>query len=70
MPSSEKQPCPRQCVSIYAWPLDYLGEEEIGGGEGMRMGLYPWSLLIIGKQPQASHDSEVWERTSLPLVGK
>lgn len=58
------------CFYVYAWPLDYLGEEEIGGGEGMCIGLYPWSLLILGKQPQAFHDSEVWERISLPLVGK
>lgn len=52
------------------FPWDYLGKEEaMGRGCSWSFIFLRW-LYLLGKWPQAWHDSEFWERTRQPLIGK
>lgn len=51
-------------------PWDYLGKEEaMGRGCSWSFIFLRW-LYLLGKWPQAWHDSEFWERTRQMLIGK
>lgn len=57
-------------LGSWCFPWDYLGKEE----EMWRRCLWCFILSrwwpLLGKWPQAWYDSEIWERTRRPLMGK